>query len=483
MMDKTFKGEKAFLSNMYKTNIQYKLNGEIYNFPSVENAYQAMKYTDKNIWHLFEKINPYEAKKQGKNNQIRDNWDDIKLNIMQKLVHMKFNQHPELMEQLLKCELPLMEGNTWNDTYWGICKGQGTNYLGGILTAEAVQEKIKRVTVEYSYKKLPFDKSIDMRQLYFENLPDFFRNNENKDIQLHDIKGNLIANKWNRVVIGDYGAFVEINDEDIIKDNIECKPGEEYRIYDEKYKNHIKYQWYVVKGQTYPKLYYQQKGVTYADYQPNKWYISPYECQEGLSITSKNEKIIYNKSNKKYQDINYNNDIIIFDTETTGTYNTDEILQISIYDITGKSIYDTYIKPYNKKEWKDAEAVNHISPDMVKNAPYAYEIAPIINDIFNNAKKIVGHNVNFDVRMVKNNFAIFIPNDKLYDTMKVFKQQYPGREHYKLIDAVNVYCPEILEQYNENAHNSSVDTYATAMVYNQQIQKTKDDIVFMEERE
>ena len=27
----------------------------------------------------------------------------------------------------------LVEGNTWNDTYWGRCKGRGSNHLGKIL--------------------------------------------------------------------------------------------------------------------------------------------------------------------------------------------------------------------------------------------------------------------------------------------------------------------------------------------------------------
>lgn len=27
----------------------------------------------------------------------------------------------------------LVEGNNWNDTYWGVCKGVGENHLGKIL--------------------------------------------------------------------------------------------------------------------------------------------------------------------------------------------------------------------------------------------------------------------------------------------------------------------------------------------------------------
>lgn len=486
MMNKSFKGDKAFLSNMYKANIQYKLNGEIYNFLSVENAYQAMKFKNKDIWRAFERINPYDAKRNGKSGNIRENWDDIKLNIMQKLVHIKFEQHPELMDKLLKCELPLKEENTWGDRYWGICNGIGKNHLGAILTAEAINEKIKRLTDKYHYKQLSIEESNKMRQLYAENIPDFFRSDNNRKEELHDIKGNLITKGWDRIVIGDYGAFVEIDDKDICKENIECKPGEEYRIYDEKYKNHVKYQWFVVKSQSFPKLYYQQKGVTYADYKPNKWYISPYECMEGLSITCinkqqqeiklyTNEKVIkaLKETSIHLKDIDYKT--VIFDTETTGTYNNDEILQISIYDISGTPIYDTYIKPYNKTEWKEAESLNHISPEMVKNAPYAHEIAPIIRDIFESVDIIAGHNVAFDARMVKNNLGIIIPDEKLYDTMKIFKNQYPGRQHYKLIDAVEVYCPEIKNNFEHKAHNASMDTYVTSIIYNKQLEKIKEE--------
>jgi predicted NAD-dependent protein-ADP-ribosyltransferase YbiA (DUF1768 family) len=27
----------------------------------------------------------------------------------------------------------LVEGNTWNDTYWGVCHGEGLNVLGMLL--------------------------------------------------------------------------------------------------------------------------------------------------------------------------------------------------------------------------------------------------------------------------------------------------------------------------------------------------------------
>lgn len=43
------------------------------------------------------------------------------------------------------------------------------------------------------------------------------------------------------------------------------------------YSERVKYQWFTARDRSDCKLYFQQKGVTYADYKPNKWYISPFE--------------------------------------------------------------------------------------------------------------------------------------------------------------------------------------------------------------
>ena len=479
-MQPSFRNEMFFLSNMYPCEIKLKVIGQRgYTFPSSENAFQAMKYTEPDIIEKFQTISPFEAKQEGKKRKgFRKNWDVIKLNIMQQIVHAKFTQHPDLMDKLLKCDLPLIEENTWNDTYWGTYYGKGQNHLGAILTSEAIKEMINRLTKQYNYKKLPDNISLNVRQIYNENLPDFFRFEKNNKYSLSDVRGNKIANKWNRIVIGDYGAFVEINDEDIIRDNIEIMPGEEYRVYDDKYKDSVKYQWYTVKGQPFPKLYYQQREVTYADYKAGKWYISPFDCLEGLSITCKNNRD-FDKTIKVYADnrvldrlnntsseyVNIPSGCVIYDTETTGFNQDDEILQITIYDGDGMELISTYLQPYNKLNWDEAQKVNHITPEMVRDAPYPHEIAPLVRDIFNSANTIIGHNVSFDNRMVKNNLGINVPVSKVYDTLRMFKKQYPNREHYKLIDAVEVYCPEIMDEFTKNAHDAKMDTYATMKVY------------------
>ena len=62
--------------------------------------------------------------------------------------------------------------------------------------------------------------------------------------------------------------------------------------------------------------------------------------------------------------------IICIDIETTGLdRNNDEILQVSIINGKGKTLYNSYIKPDYATEWKEAEAINKISWDCVKLAP------------------------------------------------------------------------------------------------------------------
>jgi predicted NAD-dependent protein-ADP-ribosyltransferase YbiA (DUF1768 family) len=53
---------------------------------------------------------------------------------MEGLVRQKFSKDPVLRQRLLDTgDQDLVEGNTWGDTFWGVCRGQGSNWLGRIL--------------------------------------------------------------------------------------------------------------------------------------------------------------------------------------------------------------------------------------------------------------------------------------------------------------------------------------------------------------
>ncbi len=83
---------------------------------------------------------PSTVKKLGKVLKVRKDWDSVKLKIMEWAVNEKFKD-PELEKMLIDTgNEELVEGNWWNDTYWGVCNGVGENNLGKILMR--VRDKI-----------------------------------------------------------------------------------------------------------------------------------------------------------------------------------------------------------------------------------------------------------------------------------------------------------------------------------------------------
>lgn len=126
----SFREEYYFLSNFYHVDVEY--DGIVYK--NTEAAFQAQKVLDDNEKLLFSDLYPREAKKLGRRVKLRKDWNDVKDNYMYEICKVKFTQHEDLAEKLLETgDEELVEGNTWNDTYWGVCNGKGKNQLGKTL--------------------------------------------------------------------------------------------------------------------------------------------------------------------------------------------------------------------------------------------------------------------------------------------------------------------------------------------------------------
>lgn len=135
----SFRNEFGFLSNFHEATIY--VDGTKYR--SVEHAYQAYKTLDPWSRRLIrEAKTPGEAKKLGQSVLLRGDWDEVKIDLMRTFVRKKF-ENPFLRPLLLATnEAELIEGNTWNDTFWGVCKGIGQNWLGKILME--VRDEIRK---------------------------------------------------------------------------------------------------------------------------------------------------------------------------------------------------------------------------------------------------------------------------------------------------------------------------------------------------
>lgn len=119
-----------FLSNFYPSTIY--VEGKSYK--TVEHAYQAHKTLDESNRDLIRRASsPAEAKKLGRAIVLRPDWDAVKIDLMRSFIRKKF-ENPFLEPLLINTsDAELIYGNTWNDTYWGVCRGTGLNWLGKIL--------------------------------------------------------------------------------------------------------------------------------------------------------------------------------------------------------------------------------------------------------------------------------------------------------------------------------------------------------------
>lgn len=117
--------------------------------------------------------------------------------------------------------------------------------------------------------------------------------------------------------------------------------------------------------------------------------------------------------------------IIVIDTETTGLNPmSDEILQLSVVAFDGEVLYNKYFKPEYVTEWKDAERVNHITPEMVAFAPtISSELAEIFR-LLHTADIIAGYNVTFDLRFLCELGYMPHEGQKVHDVMLEFAPVY-----------------------------------------------------------
>jgi len=128
-MIKEFQGANRWLSNF--TLCVVELDGVVY--PSTENAYQAAKTVSIEERKPFETSTPGQAKRLGRSVSLRDDWESEKLIVMEYLNRQKFSKAPFKSMLLATGMREIQEGNTWGDTFWGVCNGRGENNLGKLI--------------------------------------------------------------------------------------------------------------------------------------------------------------------------------------------------------------------------------------------------------------------------------------------------------------------------------------------------------------
>ena len=143
---------------------------------------------------------------------------------------------------------------------------------------------------------------------------------------------------------------------------------------------------------------------------------------------------------------------IVMDTETTGLRpGVDEVLQVAILDDTGKTLFDSYIRPEKTESWEGAQKIHGISPETVRCAPTLREVAEQIQTIIDGTQRIVGYSVNFDYSMLA---CAGIRFDGLY-------KDEPTLE---LVDVMELFAP-VYGEWNEYYGNWKWQSLSTAAAY------------------
>lgn len=134
-----------------------------------------------------------------------------------------------------------------------------------------------QAVLSYKYRSLPRKVRCEYLTAYLLGLNGFNQISPREAV----IDGVCIAKGYERIVVGDYGAYLEIKPNDLIVP-LKIKEGQEWRL-DREYlvkhelENNIKYVWYtyIPTSRTNEiKVYYQLNPVKYADYKRGFYYIS-----------------------------------------------------------------------------------------------------------------------------------------------------------------------------------------------------------------
>lgn len=154
-----FKNEYHWLSNMYTHGAI--IDDGIYYY-SVESYYQAQKSTKLGVRYQISKLPPYDAKTVGNGVKLREDWQDVKDDVMKKGLAYKFSI-PSFKNLLINTGTKeLIHGVNHSDEYWGFSfkTQKGLNKLGVFINEIRTKLYEDIESREYVVNELPALKRI-----------------------------------------------------------------------------------------------------------------------------------------------------------------------------------------------------------------------------------------------------------------------------------------------------------------------------------
>ena len=164
--------------------------------------------------------------------------------------------------------------------------------------------------------------------------------------------------------------------------------------------------------------------------------------------------------------------IIAFDTETTGLSPTRghivELGAVKFKDGTIIGATNWLINP-GEPIPAAATAVHHITDDMVKDKPRFAEIYPEFKAFVGDGV-LMAHNAPFDVRFMREEIKRIpgepLPENKVLDSLRLFRHWMPGLESYQLADLARHVGLE-----EGQFHRATDDARFTVQIFNKVLAK------------
>lgn len=160
-------------------------------------------------------------------------------------------------------------------------------------------------------------------------------------------------------------------------------------------------------------------------------------------------KLQHNREHKGKSLIEFPDEFCVIDIETTGLSTVyDEIIEVAAVKYKNRNLVDTFttlVKPLAFDHYKDEDGnyldqfiveLTGITDEMLKDAPYTEGVMRNLKNFIKN-DIIIGHNVNFDINFLYDNFEKHLDDsikNNFVDTMRIARRIYPEMPHHRLSD-------------------------------------------------
>lgn len=158
-------------------------------------------------------------------------------------------------------------------------------------------------------------------------------------------------------------------------------------------------------------------------------------------------------------------DMMVVDTETTGLEDSDRIIDIGIILVKDNMITASFSQLVNPHVSLPPfiTQLTHITNSMLADAPGIESVLPpLLEEIA--VLPILGHNVNFDIRMFNNEAArLGIPGiepAEILDTLQLDREKFPAAEGHRLEDVMTH-----LGIFEPEQHRAFSDAFQTLQCY------------------